>query len=137
MLIAQQRGTVSRPWLSLPPNWLGRLILVVVAVALVLGPLSFRDAVPHGDQDSDAALSTVGDSILHELFPSDTAASRGGVPATTPHSHCVIHCSLASLLFPALLLGALLLAARLLCFLPLGLQSLATPPLSPPPQPAR
>jgi hypothetical protein len=135
MLIAQQRGTELRPRFSLAPIWFGRLLLALVVAALVLGPLSFRAVAPHSDQDNHALFGSSGGVLLHESLQSDTPASQAGEPATTPHSHCVIHCSLASLLFPLLLLGAPLLAARLCCSLSPGLQSLTTPPLSPPPQP--
>jgi hypothetical protein len=137
MLIAQQRGTVLRPQVSLPPSWLGQLLLTVVAVTLVFGPLSLRDATPHGDSDSHTATpTTVAAECLRGLLSSDAAESQGAAPATTPHSHCVIHCSLASLLFPLLLLGAPLLATRLVCFLSPACKRLAAPPLSPPPQSA-
>ena len=137
MLIAQQRGMILRPSLSLAPNWLGRLVLAVVAVTLAFGPLSFRDAAPHADSDSHTATPTaVAAECLRGLLSSDAAESQGAKPASTPHSHCVIHCSLASLLFPLLLLGAPLLATRLVCFLSPACKRLAAPPLSPPPQSA-
>ena len=137
MLIVQQRGTFLRPRHSLAPSWLGQLLLAVVAVTLVFGPLSLRDATPHGASDSHTATSnTLAAEGLHGLLPSDAAEAQGATPATTPHSHCVIHCSLASLLFPLLLLGAPLLATRLVCSLSPACKRLAAPPLSPPPQSA-
>lgn len=138
MLIAQQRGTFLRPRPSLAPSWLGQLLLVVVSATLAFGPLSLRDVAPHADSDSHTVTSIMlADESLRSLISSDAAEAQGAKPASTPHSHCVIHCSLASLLFPLLLLGAPLLAARLVSSLAPSCTRLAAPPLSPPPQLSR
>lgn len=130
----QQRSVTLRPRFSLAPSVMGQLLLAVVVAALVLGPL-LQEAAPHGERVGHAVDShTISGSAFHELLPSSAAQPAESAPTSEPHSHCAIHCSLASLLFPLLLLGAPLLAARLLFSPPLAFQSLGTPPLSPPPQ---
>jgi len=136
MLRAQQRGVILRPRPSLPPFWLGQLALVLFVVALVLGPWLRSGTSEHDDPHvAFAGLLAASAVALHTYLPTETAPADSSASATSAHSHCAMHCSLATFMLP-LLLGALLLAARLAwCFL-LSLQYLGTAPLSPPPQPA-
>ena len=137
MLIAQQRGVILRPRPSLPSFWLGQLALVLFVVALVLGPWLRSGTSEHDDLlVAFAGLLAASAAALHTYLPTDPAPADSSAPATSAHSHCAMHCSLATFVL-ALLLGALLLAARLAWFFLLSLQHLDTAPLSPPPQPAQ
>lgn len=138
MVTTQQRGRASNLLDSLTLGSPSRLILAVVAVALALSALGLRDAAPHVDASETSAvpLSLRVDQHADD-FTSVAALSGHANPATSSHSHCVIHCFLDSLLFPGLLFAAPLLAARLVNPLTLAPQRLTAPPLPPPPQSAR
>jgi hypothetical protein len=133
MLIAQQRGFILMPRRSLFPWRQSYIVLVMFACALLLAPLLHNEELTHDDPHvALAAYLTIGPTVLPETMPASGSAS-----ATEPHNHCAIHCSFASLVIPLVLIGASLLAARLSWFFTLHLQTVATPPLSPPPQQAR
>ncbi|HMQ30129.1 MAG TPA: hypothetical protein PKD53_05345 [Chloroflexaceae bacterium] len=103
------------------------------ALALLLAPLLRSEELTHDEQHvTSADYQAIGAAALPEAMPAD-----GSAPAAAPHSHCAIHCSLASLVIALVLIGAPLLTARLAWFLSLRLETVATPPLSPPPQQAR
>ena len=133
MLIAQQRSFILRPRLSLLPWRRGHIVLAVFALALLLAPLLRSEELTHDEQHvTPANYRAIAAAPLPEAMPAD-----GSAPAAAPHSHCAIHCSLASLVIALVLIGAPLLTARLAWFLSLRLETVATPPLSPPPQQAR
>lgn len=133
MLIAQQRGFILMPRRSLFPWRQSYIVLVLFAGALLLAPLLHGEELTHDDPHvALAAYLTIGPTVLPETMP-----ASGSTAATAPHNHCAIHCSFASLVIPPVLTGASLLAARLSWFFTLLLQTVATPPLSPPPQQAR
>lgn len=130
MLIAQQRRFILRPRHSLLPWCQGHIVLAVFALALLVAPLLPSEELTHDEPHvAPAGYLAVGASL------SEAASADGSAPA--PHSHCAIHCSLASLVRALVLIGTPLLTARLAWFLFLCLQTVATPPLSPPPQQAR
>lgn len=133
MLIAQQRRFILRPRLSLLPWRRGHIVLAVFALALLLAPLLRSEELTHNEQHvAPAGYQAIGAVVFPEAMPAD-----GSAPAAAPHSHCAIHCSLASLVILLVLIGAPLLATRLGWFFSLRLQTIAIPPLSPPPQQTR
>jgi hypothetical protein len=133
MLIAQQHGFMMWPRLSLYRLRHRRVVLAVFALALLLAPLLRSEEITHDEPHTTLA----GFSVISAAVPADTTPAEGAAPTTSPHSHCAIHCSLASLMVPLILLGTLLLATRLGRSFPSGPQRLPSPPLSPPPQRAR
>lgn len=138
MPMVQRHDIRLRLWFSPACSWLGQVCLIAFLAALVLSPLSLSsDASRNEEHPAHTFALTVRPDTSEQRPPRAGLPVQDAQPPPTAHEHCAIHCSLASLLFPLLLLGALFLTARLGGFLPLGLLRLATPPLSPPPQPAR
>lgn len=135
MLIVQQCRSTSSHQPCSAPRWLGRLLVVLVAATLVLGPISTGGTVSHGDRASSTITAdTLTASLLHGVPP----WAAEGVPHSPidsePHSHCALHCSLSSLVFSLVFLAMLLLAARLCSASTLSYPQFVSPPLSPPPQ---
>lgn len=138
MVTAQQRDMASKLLDSLTLGSPSRLLLAIVAIALAFSALGLRDAAPHVEPPGPSAAPLSLRVNQHaESLTSVAALSGHAEPATSSHSHCLIHCFLDSLLFPKLLFAAPLLAARLVNPLIHAPQRLMAPPLPPPPQSAR